>query len=91
MSATGVGLLGWSGIARRRFLPALLECGCARLVAIGTSRPAIARAALPDNAPCEVLSYEQLLARPEVALVYISLPNHLHEEWSCRALRAGKW
>lgn len=93
-----IGLLGWSDIARRRFAPAIPRAG-ATLTAIGTRRrsgdiPVPEIEAVTDTGMCplrpEICTYDQLLARPDVDLIYNSLPNDLHEHWTLRALAAGK-
>jgi NDP-hexose-3-ketoreductase len=84
-----VGILGCSDIARRKFMPAL-ACGeRAKLTAISSRFPGKA-AAFAGDSGCLCLTHEELIASREVDLVYLSLPNHLHEEWAIRVLEAGK-
>lgn len=84
-----VGVLGCSDIARRKFIPALLKSEQARLVALA-SRQRDTAAALADGLRLELLTYQELVSDPAIDLIYISLPNQLHEEWSIRALEQGK-
>lgn len=85
------GILGAARFARDHMAPAIHEAQGAVLAALATSDPAKAegfRAFCPDLVVHA--SYEALLADPGIEAVYIPLPNHLHLEWSLRALAAGK-
>ena len=83
------GLLGTGRIARKFALESL---AAGLDVASAAARdPERARAfAAETGVPRYHGSYESLLADAGVDAVYISLPNHLHAEWSVRAARAGK-
>jgi predicted dehydrogenase len=80
-----VGILGCSDIARRKFIPALLQSGQASLVALASRQCFVS-----PGVPATLMTYQELICDPSIDLVYISLPNHLHEEWSIRALEQGK-
>lgn len=85
------GILGCANIAEQQFIPALLACPNSTLQAIASREQKKAESwARRWGAARAYGSYEGLLADPAVQAVYIPLPNHLHEEWTSKALRAKK-
>lgn len=85
------GILGCANIARGQFLPALLDCEESQLWAMASrDKPKAQAWAKEWGAEKAYGSYEELLADPLVEAVYIPLPNHLHKEWTVKALRAKK-
>lgn len=85
-----VGILGCSDIARRKFIPALLQSSQAILAAVASRQRSKAVSFIPPGTAVRQLSYQELVCDAGIDLVYISLPNHLHEEWSIKALEQGK-
>ncbi|MFC7896692.1 Gfo/Idh/MocA family protein [Streptomyces sp. NPDC057381] len=85
-----LGLLGCSDIAARRTLPALLRTPQLRLTAVAARDPGRAAGYAERFGGTPAASYEDLLARPDVDAVYLSLPTLLHAHWAERALTAGK-
>jgi xylose dehydrogenase (NAD/NADP) len=84
------GLLSTARI-NRRLIPAIRATGRAELLAVASRDQSRAEAYAAEwGIPRAHGSYEALLADPEIEVVYISLPNSLHAEWTIRAARAGK-
>lgn len=88
--AVRVGVLGYSDIARRKFIPAVMHSQQATLVALASREPDKAEFLPPPGSPLLFMTYEEMVCSPHIDLIYLSLPNHLHESWSIAALEAGK-
>jgi predicted dehydrogenase len=85
------GVLSTADIARTKVIPAFKKTPRAELVAIASRDGERARRVAAElGFDRHHDSYEALLADPDVEAVYIPLPNHMHLEWTIRAVRAGK-
>ena len=85
------GILGASNFAANYMGPAIHAAKGSALTALATSSPDKAQR-FTDFAPGITIhsDYQSLLDDDAVDAVYIPLPNHLHVEWSLKALEAGK-
>lgn len=84
------GFLGAGSIATR-FGTGFQEVEDGELLAIG-SRTARRRQELAEkfNVPRQYDSYEELVADPDIDVIYVATPHSLHHEHSIMALEAGK-
>jgi xylose dehydrogenase (NAD/NADP) len=90
MTALRWGILGPGRIAPR-LVRAVGASPRGALVAVASrDRDRAASFAGTHGIPDAYGSYDALLDARDVDVVYISLPNHLHAEWTVRALEAGK-
>jgi dTDP-3,4-didehydro-2,6-dideoxy-alpha-D-glucose 3-reductase len=81
-------ILGYSSIAERRMIPATMKIAAIDEISIASkSRPQ------PKGWPKAGRffgDYETALRESDADIVYLSLPNAMHEQWVMRALGAGK-
>jgi predicted dehydrogenase len=85
------GILGTGNIARQFADGVIASSRRAGIVAAGSRSLGSAQAfAQPRGIGSAHGSYDSLLEDPGVDAVYNSLPNHLHHEWTIKAMQAGK-
>ncbi|MGH2409518.1 MAG: Gfo/Idh/MocA family protein [Chloroflexota bacterium] len=85
------GILSTAGIGLHRFIPGAMASTNGVVTAIASrDRDRAAKAAAKLGIPRVHGSYADLLADPEVDAIYNPLPNSLHDEWTRRAVEAGK-
>ena len=98
MKQIGIGMVGYGGVARLhgmayRAIPFHygLPAGTVKIVGIA-DRNCDATEAAASELECEVCTtdYQELLGRPDVDVVDICVPNHMHEEIILAAATAGK-
>ena len=87
MTAIRWGLIGAGWIATKAIAPAMHAAPNAIVQAVASRDSKRSQSLNPITIHND---YEALLSDPLVDAVYISLPNHLHCEWTVKALNAGK-
>lgn len=85
------GILGCSGFARRRSIPAMMQCDSIDVRAVASRTQEKAETFRNEFGLSRAYgSYVELLDDPEIDAVHIPLPNGLHAEWTTAALEKGK-
>jgi len=85
------GILGSANIARKCVIPAMQKSRNSTVRCLGTRNPGSAAAFAAQHGIAGVVEgYDAVLNDPAIDAVYIPLPNHLHGDWTLKALAAGK-
>ncbi len=91
MKKVRFGILSTAKIAREKVIPAMQQGEFTEVVAIASrSKDSAKEVAKELGIPKVYDSYEKLLKAKVIDAVYIPLPNHMHVEWTIKAMNAGK-
>ncbi len=87
-----IGIVGAGGIVKQRHLPALLKRDEAEIVAISNSTYESAEKFCQENVPSAVpiANWPDLVALPDLDVVWIGTPPYMHSAVTISALEAGK-
>lgn len=89
MAKVGFGIAGTAEIGPK-VIPALREAHNSQLLAVGSRDVEKAKAYCTANSAGEALSYEDLLARPDIDALYIPFPTKHRNAFIKKAIAAGK-
>jgi predicted dehydrogenase len=85
------GVLSTANIGMELVIPGMQRSKRGTVAAISSRDEAKAKAAAETlGIPKAYGSYEALLADPDIDAVYNPLPNHMHIDWTIKAVEAGK-
>lgn len=85
------GILGTGRIVRTGFLPGLRQIPHNTVKWIGSRhKDSGSQLAADEGLSAQIGTYDAVIAAEDVDAVYIALPNHLHAEWTVKAIQAGK-
>ena len=85
------GILSTSNFTLTKIIPAFKKCKYAEFTAIASRELQKAQRVAAEQGIARAYgSYEELLADPDIDVIYNPLPNHIHVPWSIKALEAGK-
>jgi predicted dehydrogenase len=86
-----IGILGCARIVKDAIIAPAAEIGTVDIAHIGARDAERARAYAAEHGIARhSAGYEDVIADPDIDLIYNPLPNSLHAEWTMKALRAGK-
>lgn len=85
------GIISTAKIGVEKVIPGMLKSNLFEVSAIcSRDLEAAKKAANQLGIPKYYDSYDALLSDPEIDIIYNPLPNHLHVEWTAKAIAAGK-
>ena len=88
MKKTRWGLLG-AGILLERWMKGFRQVEDAEIAAIASRTPETARRMADRFGIEDALSYDEILKRDDIDIMYIPVPHHAHKELAIRAMEAG--
>lgn len=91
----GWALVGLGSLSTNQIAPALAKTKHCKLAAIVTGTPAKAeqwkkKFSIPDSHVYNYETFDKIAENPDVDVIYVVLPNSMHEEFVIRGAKAGK-